>query len=347
LRALVIHQPGDARVELRADPTLNDGWVLLRPILVGVCGSDLHAFTGHQPFVRYPVVPGHEMVGEIVAVAKPGASPALRGTRFAPVNLQPGLRVTIDPAVPCGECYACRIGRYNACEKQQVIGVHIAGAMADLVAVRADCISIVPDVLPDEVAVLAEPLAIGVQACERGRIRQGDDVVIVGGGMIGLAVLLQARLLGARCGVVEPSEFRAAMAAKLGAEVVATPEEALEVFNGWGTGGRPTVAVEAAGRPHALELAMDLVSAAGRVVVLGFWPETIHIPGSIIVRKELDVIGSRLHRNTIPVALSQLASGRLQPRSLISAVEPLEKGPQVFADLASGRLQAVKVLLRP
>lgn len=347
LRALVIHQPGDAGIEQRPGPEPRPGWVLIRPRLVGVCGSDLHSFTGHQPFVSYPVVPGHEVVGDLVDVGEPDPKAPVFPERRAPAGLVPGKRVTLDPAVPCGQCYPCRIGHYNVCANQQVLGVHLPGAMAELVAARADCVSIVPDHLTDELAALTEPLSIGLQACNTGRVGRGDCVGILGAGMIGLSVLLQARLRGARCAVVEPVAWRADLARTLGAEIVTSPAEADKAMRDWGEDGRPTVVVEAAGRPETLGMALDLVSPAGRVVVLGFWPGEVQVPGPAIMRGEMEVLGSRLHRGTVPAALAQLAAGVLDPRPLLGAPEPLDRGPEVLARLANGSLRVVKALLRP
>ncbi len=321
--------------------------MLVRPRLVGVCGSDLHSFTGHQPFVRYPVVPGHEVVGEIVAVGEADPSAPLVAERSAPSGLVPGMRITLDPAIPCGHCYPCRVGRYNVCANQQVLGVHLPGAMAELVSVRTDCVNIVPDHLTDELAALTEPLSIGMQACNTGRVGRGDCVAILGAGMIGLSVLLQARLRGARCAVVEPVAWRAHIARSLGAEIVTSPAEAGEAMGDWGEDGRPTVVVEAAGRPETLGLALDVVSPAGRVVVLGFWSGEVQIPGAAIMRGELQVLGSRLHRGTVPATLAQLAGGVLDPGLLVGATEPLDRGPEVLSRLGDGSLQVVKALLRP
>lgn len=344
MRALVIHRPGHAIVQDVQRPQLRAGWVLIRPRLVGICGSDLHAYAGPQPFVSYPFIPGHEMVGEIVEVGQEADEPVAPG-RWMPANLVEGMRVVIDPAVPCGVCVACRAGRYNACAGQQVIGVHLPGAAAEYVAVRGDCCVPVPDWVDDEAGAVVEPLSVGLQACRRGRVTEEDRVCIVGAGAIGLSVLLQARALGARCAVVEPDEWRQKVAAELGAEVVATPQEAERAVGAWEDG--PTVAVEAAGRPDTLALAMELVAPAGRVVVLGFWPGEIAIDGTCAVRKELDIMGSRLHLGTVQETVALVAAGLVDPRPLVSAVEELEAGPRVMEELTGGRLRAVKVLLRP
>lgn len=346
MRSLVIHRPFQASVEEVATPRMEAGWALLRPILTGICGSDLHAYSGHQPFVRYPVIPGHETVATVVEIGEPDIAGSLPPNRWSPGGLRPGLRVTLDPAVPCGRCYSCRMGRYNACAKQQVIGVHKPGAMADFVLARTDCLCIVPDHVPDSVAALTEPLSIGRQACERGRIGAGDWVGILGAGMVGLSVLLQARARGARCAVVEPVEWRRILARDLGAEITVTPEAVADGLGDWGEDGHPTVVVEAAGRPETLALAINLVSSCGRVVVLGFWPDEIRVPGPVVVGKEVNVVGSRLHCGTIQKTVAQLAAGALDLGPLEPAIVPLVEGPEAFEALSRGELEVSKVLLR-
>jgi L-gulonate 5-dehydrogenase len=345
MRALVIDGPRQTRLASRPDPELAPGWALIRPRLVGICGSDLHAYLGHSPFVRYPLIPGHEVVGEVVDVAPP-APDSIWPPGRPPARLRPGQRVALDPAVPCARCYPCRMGRYNACADQQVLGVHLPGAMAELLAARLDCCHIVPDSVPDHIAALAEPLSIGLQACRRGRIQAYDTVAILGAGMIGLSCLLQVRLCGATCAVVEPLAARRELASQLGAEVAVPPEAAREVVADWAPAGGPTVVIDATGQPAALPLALELVAPAGRVVVLSFPPGDLTLPGPLLVAKELDLVGSRLHCRTLPATLALLAARRLNPAPLLSGVEALAHAPQLFADLARGSRQVIKILVQ-
>ena len=344
MRALVIHHPGNISIQQMPEPELMKGWALIRPTLVGICGSDIHAYTGHQPFAKYPVIPGHEIVGRVEAVSEEMRDTIPLG-RSVPATLEIGSRVVVDPAVPCGKCCACKRGRYNACVNQQVIGVHIHGGAAELVAVPKDSCVPVPDAISDEAAAVIEPLSIGLQACRRGRVNVGEYVVIVGGGPIGLCVLLQAQAIRAKCAVVEPEPARRAKAHELGAEVVVSPEQAQEAIAQWAPDACPDVVVEAAGTPTTLRQAIDLAGAAGRVVVLGFWPSDISIEGPSIVRKELEIIGSRLHCGTVQETVAQVAAGLIDPTVLISMIKELDEGAQVFEALARDK-STFKVLLK-
>ncbi len=294
--------------------------------------------------VKYPVVPGHEFVGEVVAIG-PGDTPPLV-VRRAPERLRPGDRVVADPAIPCGKCSACRAGHYNVCVNQQVLGVHLDGAMAELLAVRADCLLLVPDHVPDEHAAMVEPLSIGLNACQQAGVSASDWVVIFGAGMIGLACLLHARARRARCAVVEPLESRRQLAASLGAEVTISPDGIADSLLGWGVDGRPTVVVEASGTAEGLRQALAIAAPRARVVVLGFWPQPIELPATEITKKELTVVGSRLPGGTMAPALATVATGLIDPSPLPIATRSLADAPSAFSELAHGQLRVAKVLVR-
>ncbi len=345
MRALVIQAPGRCEIVDVGLAELQPGWVLVRPLMVGICGSDIHAYTGEHPFASYPLIPGHEFVGVVEAVAPAGGGlPRVPG-RQAPAALSVGSRVVADPAVPCGECYACRSGNYNACENIKVLGAHIAGAMAELVAVRLDCCCLVPTGMPNELAVLAEPISIGLSACKRGSVGPEDYVAVLGAGMIGLSCLLAGRAAGAQCAVIEPLQRRRALARRLGAEICAAPEEAVEILRSWSPWGGPTVVIEATGTAEGIAAAVDLAIPAGRVVVLGFPPERLALEGPAIVRKQLSVLGSRLHAGTIPLALAALASGAIDASAIPLVFRQFEDAPAVFSELARGAIAGKAVIL--
>ena len=346
MRALVLTEPWRAEVREIDKPQLNPGWALVRPRLVGICGSDLHAYTGSSPMVKYPVVPGHEFVGEVVEIEPPAGKAMWIAGRRPPERLAAGDRVVADPAVPCGQCRACRTGRYNVCITQKVIGVHLPGAMAELVAVRTDCLSLVPDHLSDEAAAMVEPMSIGMNACRRGKVKRGDWVVIIGGGMIGLAALMHARAREARVAVVEPVEVRRRLAQQVGADVVAAPDEVGSGIDGWGWDGLADVVIEASGTDAGLALGLRLAAPGGRVVVLGFWPQQIKLPATEITKKELDVVGSRLHGGTVAPTLAMMSAGLINPLALLGGVEPLERAPDLLRRLAAKEIEAVKMLVR-
>lgn len=320
MRAFIIHGKHEARLEEVADPAPRPGEALVRVRVCGVCGSDLHAYEGTQPFFRYPEVPGHEVVGEIVEVNPRPEGPVRLPGRPLSEGLGVGERVALDPAMPCGECFPCTHGRYNCCENMRVLGVHAPGALAEFFVAPLECLHRVPDVLSDDLAVLGEPLSIGVQASNRGRIGADESVLVIGAGTIGLCVMLVARGRGARVAMTDLSAARREKALQMGAEAALDPraEGFRERLAEFARASGPAVVVEAVGTPATAAQALDLVVASGRVVLLGLISDPVTIPGNIMVKKELDFLGSRLHGGTLPEALRLVAEGTVDVAPLIT-----------------------------
>jgi len=322
MKALVLHGPRDLRYGEVREPVPAPGEAVVQVVLAGICGSDLHAYHGTQPFFVYPQTPGHEAVGHVVALG-PGVPPDALGAR-----------VVLDPTVSCGRCYPCRVGRGNCCADLRVLGVHLPGVMAERFVAPWTGLVRVPDHVPDEVAVLAEPLSIAHHALSRARVRADDRVAIIGAGCIGQVLLLMCRREGAACLLIDPARPRLDLAARLGADAVVDPagedpSEAVRRFTG---GEGASVVFEAVGHPETIRSALDLASNAGRVVILGLCSHEVSLPGSVFVRKELDVLGSRLHGGSLPAAVALLAEGAVEPRPLLSGEVPLAEGAQAFAE---------------
>ena len=176
IRQIVFEDLGKVAVrEAPAPPAPSRNEVLLRPVFVGVCGTDLHVLHGTHPWIKPPVVTGHEMVARVEQVG-PGVD-----------DLKPGDAVVLDPLVPCGRCGRCRRGSFNTCESAAVFGFRVPGAARTRLVVERKQLHRVPEHLPLDSAVLAEPLAVGVHAATLWD--DLDDVLVIGGGTIGLCVL--------------------------------------------------------------------------------------------------------------------------------------------------------------
>ena len=167
-------------------PVLENGDALLRVSYAGVCGSDAHIFNGNNPIARTPVIQGHEFTGRVVEAL--GALPE---------GVASESRVVVQPLVSCGLCSPCKGGLPHVCEKLVVIGVNRDGGFAEFVQVPAEKLIAVPDDMPDEIATLTEPFAVGYHACRRARLEQGERVLVIGAGPIGLYAAITARELGA------------------------------------------------------------------------------------------------------------------------------------------------------
>jgi L-gulonate 5-dehydrogenase len=228
------------------------------------------------------------------------------------------------------------VGKPNCCANLQIIGVHRAGGFAEYVTAPASHIHRIPAGLSPLFASFAEPVAIGVQACRRGEVGAEDDVLILGCGPIGLALIEVARARGARVLATDILPERLETAAQLGAETLhAGPDllpNMLERTNGEGM----PVVIEATGSPQAMEQTVDLVAASGRIVIVGLVKQGVGItfPGLDFTRKEMTVVGSRASANCFPEALDLLARGAIHYPKIATAFSMWD-APEIFASLAN------------
>ena len=347
MKAAVI--TGAHQVEIREieRPSPAPGEALIKIEAVGVCGSDLHAYEGSQPFFKYPERGGYEMVGTVVEIAK--GEPVYLIGRPQPRPPQEGSRVVLDPSMPCAGCYPCRTGRYNCCENMRVLGVHAPGAFAEFITAPVGCLHEISEDVSDDAAVMVEPISIGVQASNRARITVEDTVLILGAGTIGLSVLQVAKSRGARCGITDLAPGRLELARELGADIAVNARESdlrAAVAEELGESG-PAVVVEAVGRPATVTQALDVVAASGRVVMLGLCSDEICFTGAIMVRKELDFLGSRLHGGTMPQAIQLVESGDVDPGRLVTHHMKLDEVEDAFKLMIDEPDTTLKVILTP
>ena len=336
MKAIIFEEPHVARLADVPDPTPEPGQAVVRTRLTGICGSDMHAYLGSQPFFEYPQIPGHEVVGDVVDPN--GAS-----------HLREGQRVTLDPTISCGHCRPCRLGRYNCCANIKVIGVHAPGTMADLFVAPHERLHPVPEGVPDELAVLAEPLSIALHAVDRTELLEGDRVAIIGSGTIGLSVLLMAQARGARCMVADIEPSRLALARQMGAEVTvnAAERDSVEAALDWTDGEGTAVSFEAVGSPPTIRQAADMAASAGRVVIVGLCMKDVSLPGAMFVRKELEVIGSRLHQHTVEKVVEMLDEQTIDPRPMLTDIRPIDQFASALDDLHNRGSDFIKIALRP
>lgn len=301
-----ITAPDDVIVEIKA---------------VSICGTDVHTFLGEHPFVKPPVVIGHECSGVVTAC----------GSEVE--NVQPGDRVAVDPVWGCGTCRACTSGRANACATVKCRGVHSEGAMQEYFKVRGRDVHKMPDSLEDIVlGAVIEPLAVGAQACWRGDVRQGDVVVIFGAGPIGIAVMLNAMAIGAECVLVDMKQDRLARAEKLGAVAAISAsdpglvERVLELTGSEGA----QVTCDAVGHPAIYKQCVELVAPTGSVVLLGMDGRANEVTELQIFRKEMNVVGSRMNSNMFPLVLERIAEGKMDPAHLLSHRFSMDEAGDAF-----------------
>jgi threonine dehydrogenase-like Zn-dependent dehydrogenase len=338
--AAVTRSPGEMILENVSDPgPARAGNVILRPEAVGICGSDFHLYSGDVGALSgardfYPRIQGHEVSA---VVTDPGDAK----------TLTEGDRVAIWPLMPCGRCYPCRVARPNVCTRFRLVGVHADGGLAERLEVPASLTFGVGDLDPDCTA-FAEPASIAVHALARGGLRAGEQVVVFGAGPIGLATVLAAAHAGARVLSVDPVTARRDLAERLGAERAAWAPATglLEEVRDWTGGEGPPLVVETSGEPAVLPQAIEMVSAAGRVVVVGMSSAAAPIRPGAFPEKEIEVTGSSCataedFRNAIRL----VSANRASLAALFSHHFPLSRAAEAFEFAMKRPPDAIKIVV--
>jgi L-iditol 2-dehydrogenase len=298
---------------------------------VGVCGSDLHTYQDGRigdSIVLTPMILGHEFSAVVEAVG-----PDAFDGEFAP--LQPGVRVAVDPAQPCGRCEMCEQGHPNLCHRMHFCGTYPdPGSLAEYMIMPAHSCFPIPDEIDDSAAALLEPLGIAIHAIDLAKLRVADSVAILGAGAIGLYILQLAKLSGATpIYVVDQFAWRLKMAEKYGAIPINFREEdPVEAIN-QATGGRGVdVAIEAAWADHSVQQAADMARMGGRVVLVGIpGPDKLEMKHSTARRKGLTIRVSRRMKHVYPRAIRLALSGAVDLNGIVSHRVPLAETPAIVA----------------
>jgi 2-desacetyl-2-hydroxyethyl bacteriochlorophyllide A dehydrogenase len=321
MKAIVLDGPGRltlVEVPPAGRPAAHEALVRVRR--VGVCGTDLHAFKGEQPFVTYPRVLGHELGVEVVGVGE-----GVEGLRA-------GDRCAVEPFINCGGCVACRRGKTNCCERLRVLGVHANGGMRETLIVPADKLHKSETLSFDQLA-LVEPLCIGAHAVARAQVEQGESVVVIGAGPIGLSVIQFACAAGARVTVLDVNEERLGFAREhfQVAAVIKVEDDVLEQVREVAVRGLPTAVFDATGSLRSMNAAFDLVAYGGRLVLVGFCQGAVTFDDAGAHRRELTLMCSRnATREDFKRVVSLLEAGAVN-------IEPWITHRVAFGDAAVGQ----------
>ena len=342
MRAVVLHGPGDLRIDEIAEPALPPGGLLVRPGAVGICGSDVRTWRHGSPRLRGPQVLGHEFAGTVEASAVDG---------FAP-----GIRVAVCPGAPCEACRACRAGHANLCPQRRVLGYDLPGGMAELVAIPADWVRTggiveLDPTVPIERGALVEPLHTVLNGQDQVRIRAGAAVLVLGLGPIGLLHAAVVHAAGGRVLGVDPDPARVSRAAHiLGAALVDRMDEtwaarARERVDGGGF----DVVIVAVGSPSAVRTAVDLVEPGGRVLAFAGLPpgaRTLPLDMNDLHYRQLSIVGAFGGTpETFRRAAAWLDATPFDVESFTPERFALDDAVEAFEAVSAGR--GLKTLLRP
>ncbi|MDH7482564.1 MAG: zinc-dependent alcohol dehydrogenase family protein [Armatimonadota bacterium] len=336
MKAVVFNAPNDLYVTERPLPEIGDYDALVKVGACGICGTDIHILRGEH-IVKFPVVPGHEFAGEVVAV----------GSKVD--NVKAGDRVTIDPNIVDNTCFFCRRGEIHLCKNLTAVGVNLDGGFAEYCSVPAVQCYKVPASLSIEEAAMVEPLACCIHGIDQAKIEPGYNVVILGAGFIGLLMVQLAKIAGAKHIIVsEPDERKRHLAARFGSDVQVDPRTrnvAAEVGEVTGVGA--DVVIEAAGMPETAVLAIDLARRGGTVLQFGMVSpdRLVEISPYQIYYKELTIRGSFVNPFTHSRAVELLASKQVDVMPLITHRFGQEKAAMAIQTARTG--DAIKVLIIP
>lgn len=335
MKTVVLDKPGKFRVEDRPPPRPTPGEALVRVRRIGICGTDIHAYAGRQPFFEYPRVLGHELGVEIIEINGP-----------PPAGMTPGARAAVEPYLNNPESPASKLGRPNCCEELQVLGVHIDGGMRPLMTVPVEKLH-VSDQLDFEQLALVETLGIGAHGVARAGVKAGENVLVIGAGPIGVGVIQAARAAGAVVGVMDVSPERLSFCREqLGAtHLLDGAHPGAEKLVREAFGGRlPDVVLDATGNRASMERSFQWPAHGGRLVFVGLVRERLCFDDPEFHRRELTLCASR---NATPDdfrnVLRMMEEGRIDVRPMITHRLSLTELPEHFETLvrSPGLLKAV------
>ncbi|MFY0599478.1 MAG: zinc-binding alcohol dehydrogenase family protein [Cyclobacteriaceae bacterium] len=282
MKYIVCEEPNQFLLKEKEAPQKKDGEALLAVRRVGICGTDLHAFKGNQPFFSYPRILGHELATEVVEVGDNKES------------VKAGDKVVIMPYINCQECDACLAGKSNCCQKIQVFGVHADGGMQEQITLPTRLLIPANDLTLDQIAIV-EPLAIGAHAIRRAQVKKGDTVVVAGCGPIGIGIIQLAKYLGAEVIAIDINDHRLEMVKKqFGADhavnALQDPAAQIEKIT---NGHLAQHVIDATGSKRAIEGGTDYMRHGGNYVLVGLFKGDLSFTHPKIHAKETTLMCSR------------------------------------------------------
>jgi 2-desacetyl-2-hydroxyethyl bacteriochlorophyllide A dehydrogenase len=320
MKAGILYADRDIRVGEAPDPQIKPDEVLIETGFAGICGTDLHIFRGEfHSRVKFPAIQGHEFGGVIVEA----------GADARAKSFQPGMRVAVDPIMPCYTCPACLVGHLNTCRTLKLLGVDLDGGYGQYVAVPFHRLYVLPDEVPIEAAPMVEMYALGHHILQRGKVQPGETIALLGAGKLGLSILdvLCHSASPSQAFVTDLQPQRLKIAQNLGASHLINIHEVdpVETVLAMTDGVGVDCVIEAVGHYHELPgreaplaQAVKMVRNGGRIVTTGLGEQLSPVHFKTLVIKEAEIIASRVTLGEFPRAIRMMAQGLLHPNLLIT-----------------------------
>lgn len=337
MKTLILTQPGEFTLKQTSpDNQRTEQEALVRVHRIGICGTDMHAFRGKQPFFTYPRILGHELGVEVVEVAADN-----------PYGIKVGDKCSVEPYLYCGECSACRRGSTNCCIHLKVLGVHTDGGMREYIKVPVKNLHS-SRVLSLEQLALVETLGIGAHAVQRAHIQPNDTVLVIGAGPIGLAVITFVKLTGARLLVMDLNEDRLAFChTQMGVQHTITGDDtAKESITAVLDGELPHIVFDATGNPASMMNAFALTGHAGKLVFVGLFQGDFSFHDPDFHRKELSILASRNAQSAdFKRIINYMEKGEIDTTSWITHRTSLEEMIAIFPSWLLPESRVVKAMV--
>ncbi len=308
MKTLICTTPGSFEYTEGEKPELKKGQSIIKVKRIGICGTDLHAFEGTQPFFSYPRILGHELAGELVDFDDA-------------VGFEKGESVTFIPYLNCGECIACRSGKPNCCSNINVCGVHVDGGMVEYLSVPSSSL-VHGEGLSYDALALVEPLAIGAHGVRRANVQPGEFVLVTGAGPIGLGIMEFARIAGAKVIALDVNETRLSFCKdklEVPFTVNAMTEDVAQRLKEITNGDMPTVVIDATGNQKAINNAFYYMAHGARYVLVGLQKGDLVVSHPEFHKREATLMSSRnATRQDFEHVVSAMKGGKVDPTTYIT-----------------------------
>jgi 2-desacetyl-2-hydroxyethyl bacteriochlorophyllide A dehydrogenase len=336
MKAVYINNPGEVEIRDIAKPERKKGEVLLKILYGGICGSDLGSYRGSFAYFDYPRIPGHEFSAEIVEIDEND-----RG-------LKKGMIVTCNPYFNDGTCYSCKNGSVNACEHNETLGCQRDGAFCEYKTMPIERVYDGKGLDPIELAAI-EPFCISYHGVKRGKVKQGDNVLVIGAGTIGVLAAVSAKSKGAKVYIADIAPDKLEKAKGFGVDGIilnSSPEEFTKQVNEITNNNGFDVTIEAVGLPSTFQNCIDAACFGGRVVLIGVGKKNLDFYFTRIQQKELDIYGSRNALKSDFLELIDLVKGGEIPlKKIVTDMYEFDDVAKAFDDFSKNQGQMLKVMI--